>query len=102
MTTKSASALRTEATAKREAAAVLIAKADQLEAQADSTEAVLHLEVGTPLTVTRRDGTEVIGAYQAAKETDRGILVAVLVDEGFDAETLRLPVSKIKLPEAAE
>lgn len=102
MATQSAAALRESATAKREQAAALIAKAESLEAQAASTEAIFNIEVGTVLTVTRRDGSEVEGTFQAAKDTDRGILVAVLVGEGFDTETLRLPVSKIKLPEATD
>jgi len=96
MATKTIAALNEEATAKREQAAKLIEKAEALEAQAKAQGEVFDHKAGDPVRVTRRDGSVEDGTFQAAKDTDRGILVAVLVGDGFDAETLKLPVSKVE------
>lgn len=98
MATKTPTALRNEAATLNQKAAALLAKRDELLSAAEAQESVLTLEPGTIVKATRRVGTVVDATFTGAKATERGILVAVQVGEGFDAEVLRLPLSKVEVP----
>ena len=98
-TTTTVEDLRNQAAAKREAAANAIAKAEQLEAQAAALAVVFDTAVGSAVKAKRRNGDVVDGTFQGAKDTGRGILVAVQVGEGFDAEVLKLPLSSVAFGE---
>lgn len=99
-TTTTVEELRNQAAAKREAAANAIAKAEQLEAQAAALAVVFDTAVGSAVKAKRRNGDVVDGTFQGAKDTGRGILVAVQVGDGFDAEVLKLPLSSVTFGEA--
>jgi len=99
-TTTTVEDLRNQAAAKREAAANAIAKAEQLEAQAAALAVVFDTAVGSAVKAKRRNGDVVDGTFQGAKDTGRGILVAVQVGDGFDAEVLKLPLSSVTFGEA--
>jgi len=101
MATKTPTTLRNEAETLNQKAAAILAKRDELLAAAEAQESVLTLEPGTIVKATRRDGTVVDATFTGAKDTERGILVAVQVGEGFDAEVLRLPLSKVEVPATA-
>lgn len=94
-TTTTVEDLRAQAAAKREAAAAATAKAEALDAQANALEVVFDTEVGAEVVAKRRNGDHVSGTFQGAKDTGRGILVAVQVGEGFEAEVLKLPLSSV-------
>lgn len=102
MATKTPTTLRNEAETLNQRAADLLAKRDELLAAAEAQESVLTLAIDTPIKATRRDGSVVDALFKGAKDTERGILVAVQVGEGFDAEVLRLPLSKVEIPVADE
>lgn len=102
MATKNPTALRAEADALGQRIKELLVKQDELLAQAHAQEAILTLAIDTPVKATRRDGTVVDAVFKGAKDTERGILVAVQVGTGFDAEVLRLPLSKVEIPAATE
>jgi len=87
--------LRNQAADKRAQAAKLIEKAEALEQQADSLAVVFDTAPGTVVTAKRRDGSKVAAVFVAAKDTGRGVLVAVTVGEGFESEQLRLPLSSV-------
>lgn len=94
-TTNATDELRTQAADKRAAAAKLIEKAEALEQQADSLAVVFDTAPGTVVKAKRRDGSIVDAVFVAAKDTGRGVLVAVTVGEGFEAEQLKLPLSSV-------
>lgn len=94
--------LRDVAAGHREDAAKLLAKADEKEALAANLEAVFSVEVGSPVTTKRRNGDVVQGTFQGAKDTGRGVLVAVQIGEGFDAEQLKVPLSNVTFGEQAD
>lgn len=109
MATKTPTALRNEAETLHQRAAELLAKRaellvkrDELLTAAEAQEAMQHLPIDTPIKATRRDGSVVDALYKGAKDTERGILVAVQVGEGFDAEVLRLPLSKVEISAAEQ
>lgn len=87
--------LLAQAAAKRESAKSAIEKAESLEAQAAALGVVFDTEVGAAVKAKRRSGDLVDGTFQGAKDTGRGILVAVQVGEGFEAEVLKLPLSSV-------
>lgn len=102
MATKTATALRNEAETLNQRAAELLAKRDALLEAAEAQESVLHLALDTAIKATRRDGSVVDAVFKGAKDTERGILVAVQIGEGFEAEVLRLPLSKVEIPAAEQ
>lgn len=101
-TTNATDELRTQAADKRAAAAKLIEKAEALEQQADSLAVVFDTAPGTVVSAKRRDGSIVDAVFVAAKDTGRGVLVAVTVGEGFEAEQLKLPLSSVTFNGAAK
>lgn len=87
--------LQAQAADKRARAATLLEQADTLDHTAANLSQVFETEAGTPVQAKRRDGSVVDATFVAAKDTGRGILVAVTVGEGFDIENLRLPLSNV-------
>ena len=94
--------LRDVANAHLEDAAKLVTKANEKNALADNLEAVFSVEVGSVVTTKRRNGDVVEGTFQGAKDTGRGVLVAVQIGTGFDAEQLKVPLSNVTFGQQAD